>query len=208
MGEPDTRPDTPRPRPSLAHRARLPRLSGKASAAWLVCCFALTAALIPLPLGLPLWVRFEVVLALWWLIWLVALTAILHAGRQVTDDHQMHEPRSWFSADSWRSSDSWSDGFFWGCLWGSDGILVVLGLILLVGVVWLLVELAVPLLLFLLYFTARGMLANAVNDRHNCRGRLRRSLAWGSLWATAYTAPLALAVWLVHYAHMRSHQGG
>ena len=37
-------------RPSLAKRVRLPRLSGKASAAWLVVCFVLTAVLIPIAL--------------------------------------------------------------------------------------------------------------------------------------------------------------
>jgi hypothetical protein len=31
-------------------------------------------------------------------------------------------------------------------------------------------------LLFLLYFVARGMLARVVNDRHHCRGRLGRAL--------------------------------
>ena len=56
--------DIPVQRPSLAKRVRLPRLSGKASAAWLVVCFGLTAVLIPMVLRLPRWVEFEIVLAL------------------------------------------------------------------------------------------------------------------------------------------------
>ena len=56
--------DLPARRASLAKRVRLPRLSGKASAAWLFVCFGLTAALIPMVLRLPRWVEFEIVLAL------------------------------------------------------------------------------------------------------------------------------------------------
>ena len=62
--------DEPVQRPSLAKRLRLPRLSGKASAAWLIVCFGLTALLIPMVLRLPRWVEFELVLALWWAVWL------------------------------------------------------------------------------------------------------------------------------------------
>ena len=52
-----------------------------------------------------------------------------------------------------------------------------------------------------LYFVVRGMLARVINDRHRCRGRLVRSLGWSLLWATVYSAPLAGAVWFVHYVH-------
>src|SRR5262249_10174101 len=95
--------DTPLPvgapaRPSLARRLRLPRLSGKVSAAWLVCCFALTAVLIPMALRLPRWVEFEIVLAAWWAIWLAVLAGLLYTGRRVTDDHRLGEPRNWFSS--------------------------------------------------------------------------------------------------------------
>jgi hypothetical protein len=46
---------------------------------------------------------------------------------------------------------------------------------------------------------ARNMLAAVINDRHRCHGNLGRALAWGLLWATVYTAPLAGLVWFVHY---------
>jgi hypothetical protein len=58
--------------------------------------------------------------------------------------------------------------------------------------------------LFLLYFLVRGMLARVVNDYHHCRGHLARAFAWAFVWATSYTVPLAAAVWFVHYVHGRS----
>ena len=45
---------------ALTKRVRLPRLSGKVSAAWLVLCFALTALLIPMALRLPRWLIFPI----------------------------------------------------------------------------------------------------------------------------------------------------
>jgi hypothetical protein len=194
---------------------RLPRLSGKASAAWLVVCFGLTAVLIPMALRLPRWVAFEIVLAVWWAIWLAVLTRLLYTGQRVADDHQMREPRPWFAADKAKQQErkkdpdrAWWDGFFWGWLWGdSDAFLIVLGLFLLLGAIWFLFEIAILVLLFLLYFVARGMLARVVNDRHHCRGRLGRALGWGLVWATVYTAPVAAAVWFVHYVHQKSQLG-
>jgi hypothetical protein len=219
MAESDVSTGVPAPRPSLARRVRLPRLSGKASAAWLVVCFVLTAVLIPMTLRLPRWVAFEVVLAAWWLIWLAVLTRLLYVGQRVADDHQMSEPRPWFSSAKPRAkpkkqdpNSAWWDGFFWGSL-GFDseavavGCLIVIGLIVLVGLVWLLIEVAIPLMLFVLYFVTRGMLARVINDRHHCRGRLGRALAVAFLWATVYTAPLAAAVWFVHYVQQKSQNG-
>ena len=212
--------DIPVQRPSLAKRVRLPRLSGKASAAWLVVCFGLTAVLIPMVFRLPRWVEFEIVLALWWAVWLAVLTRLLYTGQQVADDHQMREPRNWFSSDKSKQKEqkkdvdrSWWDGlFFLGELAGDSeavaiGCLIVIGLVLLAGLVWFLIEVAIPLVLFLLYFVTRGMLARVVNDRHRCRGQLGRALAWGFVWATLYTAPVAAAVWFVHFVHQQSQIG-
>src|SRR5262245_38623364 len=212
-------------RPSLAKRVRLPRLSGKASAAWLVVCFGLTAFLIPMVLRLPRWVAFEIVLGVWWAVWLAVLTRLLYTGQRVADDHQMQAPRSWLPSGQQKQEErkkdsnrrdpdrAWWDGFFWGSLWGDGeaeaiGCLVIIGLVLLVGLVWFLIEVAIPLVMFLLYFVTRGMLAQVVNDRHRCRGRLGRAFAWGLAWATVYTAPLAAAVWFVHYVHPKSSMGG
>jgi hypothetical protein len=219
MTDPHGSVEVPVRKTSLAKRVRLPRLSGKASAAWLAVCFALTAVLIPMALRLPRWVEFEIVLALWWVIWLAVLTRLLYTGQRVADDHQLREPRNWFSSsrseqkEQRNNSDGgWWDGFFWDSFLGDAeriavGCLVVIGLILLAGLVWFLIEVAIPLVLFVLYFVTRGMLAQVVNDRHHCRGHLGRAISWGFVWATAYTVPLGAGVWFVHYAHQKSQIG-
>jgi hypothetical protein len=196
----------------------LRRLSGKAAAAWLVVCFLLTAVLIPMALRLPHWVEYEIVLAVWWVVWFGVLTTFLYRGLRVADDHALQQPRNWFSG--WFSSNksksekqceprgSWWDGFFWGWFLGDELVfLLVAGVVLLVGI-WLVFEVAIPVLLFLLYVVARGMLAGVANDRHRCRGRLVRSVVWGFIWATAYMGPLAAAVWFVHFVHQRAQAGG
>jgi hypothetical protein len=197
---------------------RLRRLSGKAAAAWLVVCLGLTAVLIPMVLRLPIWIDFEIVLAVWWVVWLGVLTAFLYSGSRVADDHALQQPRNWFSG--WFSSGksksgkestsdgSWWDGFFVGWFVGDELLVLIIAAVVLVAGIWLLFEVAIPVLLFLLYFVARGMLAGVANDRHHCRGRLGRSVVWGFLWATAYTAPLAAAVWFIHFVHQRAQAGG
>jgi len=65
MNEPQPTPETPAKQPWVSKHVRLPRLSGKASAAWLVICFLLTAVLIPMALNLPQWIKFEMVLGAW-----------------------------------------------------------------------------------------------------------------------------------------------
>jgi hypothetical protein len=196
-------------RRSLRKGARLPQLSGKASAAWLVVCFVLTALLIPMTLRLPLWVDFEIVLAVWWVIWLGVLTRLLYGGHMVTDDHQMHEPRNWFASGDGKSAPaSRSGGSWWDWGWfvpDGDALLIIIGLILLIGLIWFLLEIAIPLIIFLLYVVTRGMLARVVNDRHHCQGRLDRSLGWATVWATVNTVPLAAAVWFIHFAYVKAH---
>jgi hypothetical protein len=207
--------ETPVQQPPLPNRLRLRRLSGKASAAWLIVCFVLTAVLIPMALRLPRWIEFEIVVAVWWAIWLAILTWLLYTGQRVADDHQLKEPRNWFrSAKPQKPKPkkdpdrAWWDGYMWGWL-GADGeaVAIIIALVLLVVAIWFLFEIAIPVLLFLLYFVARGMLAQVVNDRHRCRGSFGRAVAWGFVWATVYTAPLAAAVWFVHYVHQMSQPG-
>jgi hypothetical protein len=121
-------------------------------------------------------------------------------------DYHLREPRNWFG-----SSES-MPGWDWVC-WlpvESEGcgefLAFVVGLALLGVVIWFVFEIAIPVVLFLLYFAIRGMLAHVVNDRHECRGHIARALAWGALWATVYSAPLAGAVWFIHLVH-RSRAG-
>ena len=169
----------------------------------LIVCFVVTGLVIPAALDLERWIELEIVLVVWWLIWVIVLTRMLYVGKRVEDDHQMGKPRSWFG---WMKSDSGDVAFSFGDALSSigdgEGCLVLLALpvllfVLLVGA-WFLVELAIPALAFLMYLLVRGMLAHAVNDRHECRGNLGRSLLWALIWATVYTAPLALAVWGFH----------
>jgi hypothetical protein len=190
-------------RRKLIKAIRLPHVSGKASAAWLVACFALTGALIPMAVRLPLWVDFEIVLAAWWVIWAGVLTRLLYVGQPVSDDHRFGQPRSWGAATETAKSASAFDWFSWaevpeGCAF----VLVLLLLFsLLIFVAWFVVEIAVPLVAFLLYFLVRAMLATVLNHDHGCQGRVVRSAARAVLWATVYTAPLAGVVWLVHRVH-------
>jgi hypothetical protein len=194
------------PPQSRRRRLRLLRLSGKATAAWLVVCFALTAVLIPVALRLPMWIEFEIVVAVWWAIWLMVLACLLYQGHRVSDDHQMGQPRNWLGGgtDTRRSAPDttwWWFGDCGPCVCDGEGVAILVGLVLLVVLIWFLFEIAIPLLVFVLYFVVRGMLARVINDRHRCRSRLTRSLGWALLWATVYTAPLAGAVWFIHYVH-------
>lgn len=217
---------TDRPRRRLGQALRLPTVSGKASAAWLVFCFLLTAAIVPVFIRQPIWIDCEIVVAFWWLIWLVALTRMLYVGWHVTDDHQWSAPRNWFglgkkkataektksssssgatSESSWSGFDFALDGFeFEGCAIVAG---ILLAIVLLFFGAWFLIEIALPALTLVLYLTIRGMLAQAVNNGGTCRGRFLQSFGCGLFWATVYTAPVAVAVWLIHVLH-RGHLVG
>ncbi len=214
MGDPSARRTPLERRAALVRTARLPLVSGKTSTAVLVACLVLTALLIlPLARRFPPWIDVEIVLGLWWLVWVMVLTRLLYSGSRVTDDHTLGEPRNWWSA--WSNSSprergsglpDWGWWFvpvfdFEGCLLGL-GVILALGLVL-VGL-WLFIEIVIPGLAFVMYVFIRGMLARAANDEHGCRDHLPRAVLWGMLWATVYTAPLALLVWLVHVLHANS----
>jgi hypothetical protein len=203
--------DVPAPDPKKARRAalakaaKLPLLSGKASAFVLTVCFAVAAGvvlLIDAPLGLPVWVRVETALATCWLVWVSALTAVLYQGRRVSHDHTMATPRNWFG--NLFQGPSWGDfaDVAWlgeGC---GEGCAVALGVVAAVFIAvvgfWFLIEVAIPGIAFIIYFLIRGMLARVANDDHCCTGRFGRALAWAALWATVYMAPLALLTWVGH----------
>jgi hypothetical protein len=192
MNDVQPKPTGRRRRRELIEAIRLPHVSGKASAAWLLACFALTAALVPMAVRLPLWIDFEIVLAGWWVIWAAVLARLLYLGRAVSDDHRLGEPRRWSGLGDWPFPEIPFD--LEGCAWA-------LVLVALVGAAWIVVEVAVPLVAFLLYCLVGGMLAQILNYDHRCQGRLGRALGRGVLWATVYTAPLAVVVWLVHRIH-------
>lgn len=193
-------PEEPR-RPKLRQRARLPLLSGKATALVVVLLFGLTAILIPVAVRLPVWIDAEIVVTAWWLIWIGVLTYLLSHGHRVSHDYEHRPPRSWWSFfknfDGFDIPDPFVNvGDAEGCLVLLLIIFVVLPLVLLL--LWFLVEVAIPLVVFLLYLLVRGMLAHVANDTHDCQGRLDRAMLWALTWATLYTAPLGLVVWFVH----------
>jgi hypothetical protein len=211
--------------PALQERRRL-RLSGKAAAFGLVMAFLATGILIPAVLKLPVWIDFEIVLAAWWVIWLAVLTAMLYHGQRVTDDHQLPQAHSWLTL--WKkqepakktnpnprrqasTSSGWGNGWYYfgsddgeGCLWILG---MIVAAIVLVFALWFLIEVAIPLVLFVLYLVTRGMLSRVINDRHHCKGRLGRAISWALVWATVYTVPLAAVVWCVHFVLAREMQG-
>src|SRR5438105_434782 len=88
---------TPNDQRPVGRFFRLPRLSGKATAACLVAFFLATALLIPTVLRLPPWINFEIVLGIWWLTWWIVLAVLLYRSQRVSDDHALAEPRNWLS---------------------------------------------------------------------------------------------------------------
>jgi len=181
--------------PNANRRVRRPRMSGFWTVLVLVLCFVVTAVLVPRVLRLPGWVEAEVILACWWVIWGVALSMFLYRHALVEEDYPQGGSGGEMSQQYllWTTRDS-GDSSVTGCI---VGFLVYL---LLIVLIWVLVELVVPLLMVTVYFVVWGMLASVLNTRHRCRGRLWRAAGWGWLWATVYTAPLALVVWVVHLA--------
>jgi hypothetical protein len=216
MGKPlDDHPPS-RPNDTWIRRVKLPVVSGKATAAVIVACLVV-AGLIVFPLTtyfqFPTWVRVEIFLGVWWVVWVIALCRLLYSGRRLSDDHVMGKPRDWVS---WMfgkgSSGSSSSGSSWwyvpidaeGCAWVLAAIVAfVVGVLAL----WLLIEIAIPAIAFLLYFLVRGMLARVANDDHGCKDNLPRSLAWACTWATLYLAPVAFLVWLGHVYWMGKPPG-
>jgi hypothetical protein len=193
---------------------RLPLVSGKASASAVVlafCCLLAVVLILPLARGVQPWIRFEIILGLWWLVWVIALTTRLYSGARITDDHTLGKPRNWFAGLGKVSTGGEPTGcspWVWLLPDAGEGCAIAAGVILAVAAVllslWLLIEVVIPVLAFIAYFLIRGMLAHVVNDVHGCKGNnLLRAVLWGSLWATLYTAPLALIIWLAHLIHAK-----
>ena len=105
------------------------------------------------------------------------------------------------SGDKKRKQKGGGGGWDVPDLSGLDGeaviVLLALGVALLTG--FLVVELLAPALMFAAYALLTAALRRVANDRHGCEGSLPRAIAWGALWATLYTLPLAGVIALVHY---------
>jgi hypothetical protein len=206
MGDADSEIRPPAEPRRLLQRARLPLVSGRASAGILLLCLGVTALwVLPLAKRFSAWVDVEIVLGLWWAVWTITLVYLLYTGRRLSDDHAMAAPRNWFGKGS-SSSSGWLDLFsvpLEGCaVEGCATVMAVIAVIFLALFgLWLLIEVLIPTIAFVMYFLLRGMLAKVANDEHGCEGNPLRAAGWGALWATVYIAPLAVLVWFVHLLH-------
>lgn len=183
-------------------------LSGRSTALVMAAAFAASAVALPLGLGLPRWVEIELVLASWWLGVVVLTTFLLYRRLRLVEDHrlaigalsaQLSEQKP--SATGAEKKPRWWESAS-GCDLGAsscgEGLVVVavLGVALLAA--WALVELVLPVLFFVFYYFVVKAIGRVARDRHECEGKLLRSLSWGAAWSTLYAVPPALVTWLVH----------
>jgi len=166
------------------------------------------AVAIPVAAHLPKWVEFEIVAVVWWLVWTLVLAYLLFNAHEVEDDFE--KP----SKADFKSRKVDKDGCFWICIladlgmnigscFGVVGIIVVGVIGLLVGV-YFVYDVVLIAIAFLLYLAIRGMLARAINPTRSCEGNAPLALFWGMIWATAYTAPIALIIWGIKALILRS----
>lgn len=170
------------------------KVARKALVGVVLGCLVLSAILLPVSLRLPKWVEAEFVLLAWWAVWVGLLTWLLYRGVDVDDDGHVEfggGRSNWILDVAHYADPGWAGMFDEGC---GTTIAVVFVALLLVAAVLLVIEFAVPAIALVLLFSIGGMLARAVNDRHDCYGVLWRSLLWGSAWATLYIGPVAAIV--------------
>jgi hypothetical protein len=175
-------------------------VSGRWTAVVSLACMGLVLVALPSLVHLPRWIEIELVFALWWVGASIALTALLYRGIRISNDHVLAAPRFEWPARTKHSKATTDDR-----LWWIDLVTLgeaTIGIALLAAIFaasFLLVELVVPTLFFLVYLLVRGAIARVTNDDHDCTGRLPLALGWGTLWATVYTLPLALTVCGFHW---------
>jgi hypothetical protein len=205
--------------PYRAHARRVllaasPPLSGTATALVVLASLAASAVLLPASVKLPPWIEAEIVLGLWWLIVAAALGVLLYRGFRVRDDFVYFVPWDRPAASSSRPAKAGSPlGGDWssGCGGCSDvgvdgeGCVVALGMAVAfavaLGAAWVMVELLMPLVFFMMYWLFMRAIARASRDRRGCAGDLAKSVGWGALWATLYVLPIAALTWLFHALH-------
>lgn len=181
-------------------------------------CLIVSAVAIPVAAKLPRLVEVELVMGVWWLIWVGILTYLLHRGHEVEDDADWSgkwgsdsSVYSWIDQIAGRHGGSANylsgcdpSGCFLdeGCGYFAVGIFAII----LFGLAFFLViELLIPAIALLLLASIGGMFARAVNDTHHCEGRIGLSMLWGAAWATVYVGPVAaIAIWVAAYLAKRS----
>ena len=183
-------------------RSMVPALSGRGTVLAMSALLAGTALAFPAALHLPRWVEAEVVIGSWWLIGVIAFSVMLFRDTKLREDHAF--VIKWGLPDfPSGSGGNWLDGV--GSV-DAEGCLVVMAVVVaLVGafaVALVVVELVIPVVFFLLYWGIVRGIGKVLNDKHSCAGKPFRSFAWGTFWASLYTAPpaaltLAAHLWLL-----------
>jgi hypothetical protein len=182
-----------------------PKLSGKWSALLLFFCLAVVAIAIPNAAHLPKWIEFEIVAGVWWLVWTLVLAYLLFNAHEVEDDVSWATLRKKNVNPSGAERDGCGSKIFaevlfdGGCCLTSifDAGAAIAFVVLTAAGILISFDILIPGLAFLLYLAIRGMLARALNPTRSCEGNAPLALLWGMIWATAYTAPVALIVWVI-----------
>lgn len=194
---------------SVGRALGLSRVSGFQSFLTLILCMGFTALLVPMALRLPAWIEAEIVVGAWWGLWCIALTLFLYKGWLVMHDFEKPTISRPGPAKDSRSRSAWGNSWWYFPDFGGSGdggealigcLALIVLIILLPFIIIFLIE-ATLLLTFVMYMLIRGMLAQVANSRLGCRGRFGKSLGYGVLWATVYSAPLAGLVWFAHRIH-------
>jgi hypothetical protein len=173
-------------------------VSGAKTAAIVALSMVLVGLAVPSVLNLPSLVEVELVVACWWLLWGGVGTVLLYRSFRVADDHVLARPRlPWagdlFGKNLWEQQ-SRADGSCLGCSGCFPSFELLVPFVILVvafGLSWLMVEVVLPLVFFLVYLSVRAGLSAIANDDHDCQGHLGRALGWGFLWASVFVLPLA-----------------
>jgi hypothetical protein len=209
-------------------RARLPGVSGRWSAVLLLVLFIAVAVVLPLALHRSAWVEAEIVVAAWFLIWTAVLAWLGFAGRTVDEDWgTFRAPRRLFGRGGSTGNggrdggtgaldaapyldlsgvdlpglDGGSDDGGLGCLGAILAVVVAVGAIAaIIALLYFTIGYVIPLIAIALYTIVRAMLNHVAARGHVTQGNLPASLARGAFWAAVYTAPLAIAIWLLHVA--------
>jgi len=205
-------------------RARLPGVSGRWSAIFLLILFVAVAVVLPLALHRSAWVEAEIVVAAWFVIWTAVLTWLGYSGRTVDEDWGgFHRPRRLFGRGGGSSGGSslptdalpyvdlgglglpdfgggGDDGGL-GCLGAIVALVVVIAAVAaIVVLLYFTIGYVIPLVVLALYTIVRAMLNHVAARGHVTRGDLALSFARAAIWAAFYTAPLAIAILLLHVA--------
>jgi hypothetical protein len=202
--------DRANPEPLHPYRARVrnaamravPRVSGTQATILMLASLALCAVAFPAALRIPRWLEVEVVIGAWWTVLATVLSFLLYKGLRIADDFRFTLRRNSADAKPARATptqspakSSWLDPFEFMDV---EGFVAVIVLAVGLGATWLIAEFAAPLFFAACYVLLTRALARVAHDHHECTGRLKRSIAWGTTWATVYVLPLGIAVWIVH----------